>query len=446
MATTQKNSHKNAYDRVAKSRLPVIVRGLRTPFLNSGGVYSELYDHELAALPLKSILEKTGVAAKQVEIVTMGMVVQDVETTNVAREAMLTAGYPSTIPAYTVSMAGVSPAMGVMNVCDMIALGRVDIAVAGGSENFSDLPIRMPRNVRKRAVKLATAKTTAQRLKILAGLRPSDLIPEPPSGVDLTTGMNMGTSCEAMVQRFGVTRAQADAYAARSHQSAVAAWQAGHYDDDVIPVTTASGRTALRDDSMRPDTSEEKLAKLKPSFDKKNGIITAGNASGFTDGAAALLLMSNKAAKQQALEPLAIVRDYVVAGVTDMHTEMLLGPAMSIPRLLAQNRLSMDDIDVFELHEAFAAQILANQQALSDDTFAQTELGLDKASGPIPLDKFNLWGGSVALGNPFAATGGRILATAARRLQAEQARYAVVSTCAGGGLGAALLLENPNYG
>ncbi len=438
-------TRKNAYDNIAKKRLPVIVRGVRTPFLNSGGAYSDFYDYELAALPLKCILEKTGVAAKQVEIVTMGMVVQDVETTNVAREAMLTAGYPSTIPAYTISMAGVSPAMGVMNVCDMIALGRIDIAVAGGSENFSDLPIRMARNVRKRAVKLATAKSTGQKLKILAGLRPKDIIPELPSGVDLTTNMNMGTACEAMVQRFGVTRAQADAYAARSHQSAGAAWQAGHYDDDVMSVTNNSGSTVTCDDSMRPDTTEEKLAKLTPSFDKKNGVITAGNASGLTDGSAALLLMSSEAARQHQLTPMAIVRDYQITGVTDMHTEMLLGPTMSIPRLLARNGLSMDDIDVFELHEAFAAQILANQQALSDDKFAQTELGLDKACGPIPIEKLNPWGGSVALGNPFAATGGRILATAARRLQAEQARYAVVSTCAGGGLGAAMLLENAEF-
>lgn len=438
-------AYKNAYDRMAKKRLPVIVRGVRTPFLNSGGAYAEYYDHELAAIPLRQVLQATGVAAKQVELVTMGMVVQDVETTNVAREAMLTAGYPSTIPAYTISMAGVSPAMGVMNICDQIALGRIDIAVAGGSENFSDLPIRMSRNVRKRAVRLAAAKGVASQLKILAGLRPGDLVPELPSGVDLTTKMNMGTSCEAMVKRFSVTREAADAYAARSHQLAGAAWESGIYNEEVLPVTTPSGQQVLLDDSMRPGTTQARLAELKPSFDKKNGIITAGNASGFTDGAAALLMMSNAAAKQQALAPLAVVRDYFISGVTDMHTEMLLGPAMAIPRLLAHNGLAMEDIDVFELHEAFAAQILANQQALSDNKFARNELGLDKATGPIPLERLNLWGGSVALGNPFAATGGRILSTAARRLQAENGRLAVVATCAGGGLGAAILLENPDY-
>lgn len=435
----------NTYSGIAKKRLPVIVRGVRTPFLRSGGAYAELHDHELAALPLKAVLDNTGIKAKQVELVTMGMVVQDVETTNLARESMLSAGYPSTIPAYTISMAGVSPVMGVMNICDQIALGRIDTAVAGGSENFSDLPIRVSRNVRQRAVRLATAKSAAGRLRILAGLRPSDLIPEPPSGQDLTTKMNMGTACEAMVARFGVTREEADEYAARSHQYAGAAWADGKYNDGVMPVTSPSGQTVLLDDSMRPESTAAGLSKLKPSFDKKSGVITAGNASGFTDGAAALLMMSAGGAKEQQLTPLATVLDYQINGVTDMHTEMLLGPAMTIPRLLVRNELTMDDIDVFELHEAFAAQILVNQKALSSNKFAKDELGLEKASGPIPLERLNLWGGSVALGNPFAATGGRILSTAARRLQAENAHYAVVATCAGGGLGAALLLENPNF-
>ena len=435
----------NVYAGLAKKRRPVIVRGVRTPFLKSGGAYSELRDHELAALPLRHILDKTGLPAAEVDLVTMGMVVQDVETTNVAREAMLTAGYPQTTPAYTVSMAGVSPAMGAMNIADMIALGRLDVAVAGGSENFSDLPIRMSRNVRKRTVKLATAKSTAEKLKVLAGLRPTDLIPEPPSGVDVTTGRSMGQACEAMVRRFGVTRVNSDEFAARSHQLGGAAWAAGHYREDVVPYVASNGREVSQDDSMRADTTAVKLSRLTPSFDKDNGIITAGNASGLTDGAGALLMMSAGAARERGLQPLAVVSDYFITGVTDMHTEMLLGPAMSIPRLLARNKLAMDDIGVFELHEAFAAQILANQHALASDKFARDELGLDAAPGAIPLERLNTWGGSVALGNPFAGTGARIMNTAARRLHHDNARHAVVSTCAGGGLGIAMLLENPDH-
>jgi acetyl-CoA acyltransferase len=315
--------------------------------------------------------------------------------------------------------------------------------VGGGTENFSDLPIRAARNVRKRAVKLMTARTLGQRLRILSGLRPRDLLPELPSATDLTTGLNMGQACEAMARRFGVTREAADAYAVRSHQRAAAAWQDEQFGDDVIPVQAPDGSTVSRDEGVRADSSEPALARLKPAFDRQAGIITAGNASGLTDGAAALLLMSADTARQRGLTPLARVRDHVFTGVADMHTEMLMGPAVAIPRLLARNGLSQDDVDVYEVHEAFAAQFLANQAGLADPEYARREAGVQAPAGAIPLDKLNIWGGSLALGNPFAATGGRLLATAARRMRQSQARYGVIATCAGGGLGAAMLLENP---
>ena len=306
-------------------------------------------------------------------------------------------------------------------------------------ENFSDLPIRMPRPVRQRAVKLATAKSSLERLRILAGLRPRDLLPEVPSSEDLTTGLTMGKACENMAQRFGVSREQADAFALRSHLNADAAWTNNCY-ADVMQVKT-SQTTVHRDDAIRGDSTAEKLASLKPAF-QADGINTPGNASGLTDGAAALLLMSAETAEQRGFVPLVRVLDGQLTGVDDMHTEMLLGPAMAIPPLLARHGLSMADISVFELHEAFAAQILANQAALASDEFARSELGLKKAPGSIPLDRLNLWGGSLALGNPFAGTGIRLISTAARRLHAEGGRYAVVATCAGGGLGSAMLLEN----
>lgn len=436
----------DAYARIARKRRPVIAEAVRTPFLDSGGAYADLRNHELGALALRGVPDHTGLSAEQVELVTMGMVVQDVQTTNVAREAMLEAGYPSRLPAYTVSMAGVSPAVGLMHVADMIALGRIDIAVAGGTENFSDLPIRLARNVRQRALRLGKAKTTAERLRILAGLRPADIIPDIPTARDLTTGLDMGESCEAMVQRFGITREQADDYAVGSHHAAAQAWEDGRYEHDVLAINAAGGQPVLRDNAIRADTSAARMARLKPAFDSERGIITAGNASGLTDGAAAALITSTEAARRHGLNALAEIRDYQMVGVHDMHTEMLLGPALSIPPLLARHGLAMDAIGVFELHEAFAAQILANQKALGDDVFARAELGMDKAPGSIPPEKLNCWGGSLALGNPFAGTGGRLLSTAARRLQAEGRRYAVVATCAGGGLGAAILLENPAGG
>lgn len=428
---------------IPAQRLPVIVAAARTPFLNSGGAYADLRNHQLAAIPLRAVLEQAGLPPAEVQMVTLGCVVQDVETTNVAREAMIAAGYPSRIPAATISMAGVSPEASVAQLCDMIALGRLDIAVAGGSDNFSDLPIRASRNVRKRAVALMLAKTNRARLRVLAGLRPRDLLPDLPSARDATTGLTMGDACEAMVRRFGIKRADADAYALRSHRGADAAWQAGRFARDVVAVHAPNGETVTRDDGVRADTSLASLARLAPSFDTDNGIITAGNASGLTDGAAALLLTSAGAAHQRDWQPLAIVRDYEFTGVNDLHTEMLMGPAIAIPRLLERNRLGHDDVGVYEVHEAFAAQILANQVGLGDAGFAHDVAGVDTACGEIPLDKLNLWGGSLALGNPFAATGGRLLATATRRLREAGERYAIIATCAGGGLGAAMLLENP---
>lgn len=432
----------SVYSQINPANQPVLVDAVRTPFLHSGGVFARYRHHELAALPLRALLQRHPGLDQQIELLTVGAVVQELETTNIAREAGLSAGLPAHIPAYSVSMAGVSPAVGFANICDMIALGRIQCALAGGSENFSDLPIRLKRKVRQRAVKLAFARNGKDKLRAVAGLWPWDLLPEVPSSKDLSTGLTMGAACEAMVKRFGVSREAADEFALRSHHNACAAWDAGHYRNDVIAVDDRVGSAVGRDDGMRADTSAEKLARLKPAFDAE-GVVTAGNASGITDGAGAQLLMSRERANELGLAPLAEVVDYQLVGVHDLHTEMLLGPAMAIPPLLSRNQLRMEDVAVYELHEAFAAQVLCNQHALSDAAFAQTELGLTEATGPIPEDRLNGWGGSVALGNPFAGTGTRLLSTAARRLKAEGGRYAITATCAGGGLGAAILLRNP---
>ncbi len=431
------------YRSLDPARQPVIVDAVRTPFLHSGGAFSQLRHHELAARPIRALLERSGVAPAEIEFLTVGAVVQELDTTNVAREAGLEAGLPMRVPAYSVSMAGVSPAVGLAHLCDMIALGRLDIAIAGGSENFSDIPIRLRRPVRQRAARLALAKSAGAKLKALTGLRPGDFLPELPSSKDLTTGMSMGLACEAMVRRFGVSREAADAFAVRSHQLAAAAWAQGHYAADVVPVSLGTGAVVVeRDDGIRQDTTADRLARLKPAF-AAGGIITAATSSGITDGASAQLLMSAAAAAARQLPVLGRLVDYQFGGVNDMHTEMLLGPAMTIPPLLARNGLAIEDIAVFELHEAFAAQILSNQQALGDAAFARAELGLEQPVGAIPLARLNTWGGSLALGNPFAGTGGRLLSTALRRLQASGERYAITATCAGGGLGAAILLENP---
>ncbi|MEK6789659.1 MAG: thiolase family protein [Pseudomonadota bacterium] len=429
---------------IPNHRLPVILAGARTPFLDSAGLYAELMSYELGAHALRGLLDRAGVDPATIELVIMGTVLHEVETTNVAREAMLAAGMPSRIPAYTVAMAGISPNVGVMNLCDQIALGRLDLGIAAGTENFSDVPVRLSQNIRRSLMKLRQRKGTRDRLKVLGGLRPADLSFDIPTGSDYTTGMTMGVACEAMVRKFGLSRAECDHYTARSHAGAIAATESGHYAAQIMPVTISANLMASTDNTPRADASEARLALLPPVFDRQHGIITAGNASRFTDGAAALLLGSLGHAQAEGLKPLAVVRDYLLTGVDSLEEEMLLGPAMSIPRLLARNGLSFDDIAVWEIHEAFAAQVLINRACMADASFVHTRLGRDCPVGEIPMEHLNPWGGSLSLGNPFAATGGRLFMTASQRLQASDKRYAVISTCAGGGLGAAILLEHPD--
>lgn len=425
------------------ARSPAILAGARTPFLETAGAYSEMMAYELGAYVIRGVVERAGVDAEHLGMVSMGIVVHEVETPNVARDAMLAAGLSPRTPAYTTSMAGLSPNMAVAGVSDMIALGRIELGIAGGMENFSDVPIRLSPGIRRLAMQLRQARSGKQRLKALGRLRLGDLALDTPKAKDFSIGKTMGDCTEAMVKKFPVTREASDRFALHSHQCAIAAIDDGQLAPDIAPMTIGD-QVVDTDNSPRRDISAEKLAALRPVFDKEAGVITPGNASRFTDGAAALLLGSLGAAEKLGLAPLAVIRDYAFSGVDDPASEMLLGPAMAIPGLLDRHGLASDDVAVWELHEAFAAQILVNQVCLAADDFAKQRLGLKRAVGAIPEDRLNIWGGSLALGNPFSATGGRLLMTAARRLQQSGERYAVVSSCAGGGLGTAILLENPD--
>lgn len=420
---------------------PVLLGGTRTPFLQASGAYGSLMAYELAAHALRDAPVRLGIDREQVDTVALGTVVHETDTSNVAREAMLAAGYLPSTPAYTTSMAGLSPTIAITSAADAIAAGRLHLAVAGGVESFSDVPIRLSRGMRRAAMKLRRDRTIAERLGTVAQLRPRDLALAVPRSADTTTGLTMGEAAERTTRQLPVTRAEADAYADRSHRRAVAAWDAGRYARQVHPVTV-DGVTVDRDDTPRADSSTDRLARLAPAFTDR-GTITAGNASGFTDGAGAVVLSDLATADRLGIAPAAALRDAVYVGVDDLADEMLLGPALAIPRLLDRNGLRVDDVAVWEVHEAFATQILSVQRALADDTFARDRLGRSGAVGALPDDALNAWGGSIALGNPFSATGVRLLLTAADRLADEGGRYAVVASCAGGGLGAAVLLEVP---
>ncbi|MCE2747128.1 MAG: thiolase family protein [Burkholderiales bacterium] len=419
----------------------VIVDGVRTPFLDSGGAYSQLMTYELGGKAIAGLVNKTGIDTNRVNMVTMGTVLHEIETSNVARESMLNAGLPSTIPAYTTSMAGLSASVGFANLCDMIALGRIDVGIAAGVESFSDIPIRYSQKIRRAAMKVRQDSSAKNILKNLASLRPADLKPEMPTGTDFTTGKTMGVCAEQMVSKFTVSREDCDAFTLRSHQLAIQALKKGYFEGTIIPVQVPGFKHPITlDNTPREDSTIEKLSTMRTIF-SKNGVITAAGSSRFTDGSAALLLTSLQAANELGLQPLAEVVDYQFAAVKSLEEEMLLGPAVSIPKLLARNKLGMADIDVWELHEAFAAQVLVNIACMARSEFAK-EYFDGEVPGELPIDKLNTWGGSLSLGNPFAATGIRLLTTAARRLQLENKQYAVVSSCAGGGLGAAILIKN----
>lgn len=422
-------------------RLPVLIAGARTPFLDSAGAYSPLMSYELGAKAIAGLMQRAPVDVRKIGLVVMGTVLHEVNTTNVARESMLAGGLPSTIPAYTVAMAGISPSVGLMNICDQIALGRLDMGIAAGTENFSDVPVRLSQNMRRMLMKLRQCRSGRDRLRILAGLRPGDLKLEAPSSSDFTTGLTMGAACEIMAKKYGATRSASDAFAANSHARAIEATKNGYFRQQIIPVQVGT-LTVTEDNTARADATTDTLARLTPAFDREHGIITPGNASRFSDGAGALLLGSLGSARAQGLDVQAVIRDYCLAGVPSLQEEMLLGPAMSVPKLLQRNGLGYDDIDVWEIHEAFATQVLINRRCMADGEFVAAQFGRNAPVGEVPLDKLNSWGGSLSLGNPFAATGVRLFMTAAQRLRQSRKRYAVISTCAGGGLGAAVLLEN----
>lgn len=422
----------------------VVVDAVRTPFLKSNGAYRPLMSWELGREAIKGLMAKTGLEPKVVDVVAMGAVVQDPRTSNLAREAMLGAGLPVTTPAFTTTLACISANVAATTVADQILLGRVDVAIAGGAESFSDPPIRLSKNLRQALVKMQKAKGPQGYLQILSTLSPADIVPDIPSAAEYSTGQTMGESCERLAKRLGVTRQESDEFAVRSHVLADRAWKEGRYADEVVAVPVPPGFDLVKtDDGPRGDSTVDGAGKLKPAFDRDFGLLTAASSSFLTDGGSAVLLMAAEKAKALGYKSRSVLRDWVYAA-GDPLEELLAGPALTIPRLLQKNQLTIKDIGVWEIHEAFAAQVVANLKLVADATWVKERTGAD-VSGVIPLEQLNIWGGSLSLGHPFGATGGRLIATATRRLEVSGARYAVVSGCAAGGHGSAILIENPAF-
>ncbi|XP_049880020.1 trifunctional enzyme subunit beta, mitochondrial [Pectinophora gossypiella] len=424
-------------DRTGKN--VVLVDGVRTPFLVSFTDYQKMMPHELARHSLLGLLQKTGIDKELIDYIVYGTVIQEVKTSNIGREAALAAGFSDHTPAHTVTMACISSNQAITTGVGMIAAGAYDIIVAGGVEFMSDVPIRHSRKMRSLLLKLNRAKTPQQRLALLATFRPDFLAPELPAVAEFSSGETMGHSADRLAAAFGASRQEQDDYALRSHKNAADAQQKGYF-TDLIPVKVEGKDGVVDKDNGIRVSQPEQLAKLKPAFIKPHGTVTAANASFLTDGASACLVMSEAKAKELGFKPKAYLRDFTYVA-QDPVDQLLLGPAYGIPKILDKAGLKMSDIDTWEIHEAFAGQILANLKALDSDWFAQTYLKRQGKVGSPDMAKWNAWGGSLSIGHPFAATGVRLAMHTANRLVREDGQIGLISACAAGGQGVAMLLE-----
>ncbi|EQC38678.1 hypothetical protein SDRG_04374 [Saprolegnia diclina VS20] len=418
-------------------RRAVVVDGVRLPFHKTSTVYEDMMAYDLMRESIKGLLNKTALNPADVDYVICGTVIQEVRTSNIAREAALGAGIPKHIPAHTVTQACISSSQAISQAADKIVAGGMDIIVAGGVETFSDVPIRFARPLRKRMIGAAKAMKggPAGILKLLKGLKAADFSPEAPAIKNFHTNEVMGNSSDRLAARFGVTRKEMDELSIQSHLNAAKAHAEGKYDGEIIPF---KGSTA--ENGINPNTSIEKLTSLKPAFVKPHGTHTAGNSSFLTDGSAATLIMSETKALELGYTPKSIILDSTFVGV-DPFDSLLLGPAYGIAKVLKKHNLTLSDIDHFEIHEAFAGQVLANLNALADEEFCKTEFDWPTAVGKVDKSKLNTWGGSLALGHPFGATGSRLVNTASNKLVKEGGKYAILAACADSGLAYVGLLQ-----
>ncbi|MNR94404.1 3-ketoacyl-CoA thiolase [compost metagenome] len=419
----------------------VLVDGCRTPFLRSQTDFADMPSYQLGAMAVAGLLHHSRLDPALIDRLIMGTVVAEPRTSNLAREVALSVGLPQSLPAHTVTAACTSSNVAIASAVEAIAAGTADIVIAGGAETLSDVPIRFSRALRKRLIASQKARGPADYLKLLSGLGMRDLAPDMPAIAEFSTGHTMGESAERLAKRVGISRADQDAFALSSHRRAAAATERGYLQAQMVPALVPPRFTPLRlDNGIRGDSSPEKLASLPPVFDRRFGTVSAGNSSFLTDGAAVVLLMSEKRARELGYEPLAEISSLAMAA-TDPHEELLMGPAYAIPQALDAAGVTLDQVGVFELHEAFAAQMLANLRLLADKSFAREKLGRDREVGEIPSDKLNAWGGSLSIGHPFGATGARLLMTAAQRMKQENAEWGLISACAAGALGHAMTLR-----
>ncbi len=426
------------------ARRIAVVGGVRTPFLKSGTLFERMTAVDLGAVAVKELVARLDVDPRTIDELVYGTVIPSVARPNIAREVLFDAALPRHIPASSVVMACATSNRAATDAAERIALGLADVVIAGGAECLSDIPILFSRDFSRRLVRLSKAKTAADKAKTLAGFRPHELAPVTPAIAEYTTGLSMGESAEKMAKENHISRAAQDAFALSSHLKAAAGWDQGILPPEVVPVPVAPRfeELATEDNIIRKNATLESLARLSPVFDRKFGTVTAGNASPLTDGASAVLLMSEERARAEGRKVLAFIRSWAYSAL-DPGDQLLQGPAYAAPKALDRAGLKLSDMGRVEMHEAFAAQVLSNLQAFASETFAKEKLGRSQPLGEVDPKILNLYGGSISIGHPFAATGGRLITTLSNELGRSGAQFGLLTVCAAGGLGHAMVLENP---
>ena len=423
----------------SNARRVAVLGGIRIPFARQNGPYARASNQDMMTATLEALISKFELQDEALGEVSAGGVLKHSRDFNLTRECVLGTRLDPHTPAYDVQQACGTGLEATILVANKIAHGQVDSAIAGGFDTTSDAPIAVNEDLRQVLLEVNRSKSNAARLKALTKLRPQQIVPQIPRNVEPRTGLSMGEHAAIMAKEWGVTREEQDELTVASHRNLAAAYDTGFLDD---LVTSFLGLE--RDQNLRPDTSVEKLAKLKPVFGGKEGTMTAGNSTPLSDGASAVLLCSEEYAEARGWKVLAYLTAYETAAVDYVHggEGLLMAPAYAVPRLLARNGLTLQDFDFYEIHEAFAAQVLCTLKAWEDPVYCKEKLGLDAPLGGLDRDKLNTHGGSLAAGHPFGATGGRIVAGLAKALQAKgSGSRGLISICAAGGLGVTAIME-----
>jgi acetyl-CoA acyltransferase len=424
----------------APGRRVAIIAGVRTPFAKSGTTLKGFSAIELGKRCVAELIQRTEIDGKLVEAIVYGTVVPSVLAPNIAREVSLLPMLPKGCQAFSVSRACASANQAITDAADQIALGHADVIIAGGAESLSNVPILHSRGMSEALVSASRAKSLGGRVKALARVRPRDLVPITPAIAEPSTNETMGESAEKMAKINAIPRELQDQFALRSHRLAAAGTHDGRLTAEIVPMFVPPKFEAMTSDNgIRSDTSIEQLRALKPVFDRRNGTVTAGNSSPLTDGGSAVLLMSESRAKSLGYSPVAYIRSYSYAAL-DPGEQLLMGPVLAAPVALQRAGLSLANMDLIEMHEAFAAQVLCNLKGLASREWGE-RAGFSQPVGEVDRSRLNVMGGSISIGHPFGATGGRILTTLCNELERRGGQFGLMTVCAAGGMGHAMVVE-----